>query len=335
MNSLKRIVKFASCLATALLVPTAMANAADFRLSLPVACDLGKNCFVQNYVDIIPGKDRGDFACGKATYDGHKGTDFRVLSTKDTRQSVKVLAAAPGVVRAVRDEITDALMAKQLDPKLKGRECGNGVVIDHGSGWQTQYCHLRRGTVSVAKGDRVIRGQAIAAIGYSGAAQFAHLHLSVRQNGKVVDPYSGAHVGMACNPNPIDGLWQQAAIEKLTYQRGQLIENGFSNAPVNSQVLENGAVVRPRADAPALVYFGRFINLEKGDVIRLSLTGPKGINLNNETKPLDRAKAQYVAYIGKKRRTKSWPTGLYKGTVHLVRNGNVVVSKVAEFALAD
>ena len=34
-----------------------------------------------------------------------------------------------------------------------GRNCGNGVTLDHGDGWQTQYCHMRRGSVAVKVAD--------------------------------------------------------------------------------------------------------------------------------------------------------------------------------------
>jgi hypothetical protein len=46
------------------------------------ACELGKICFVQNYVDVDPGPAALDFTCGSATYDGHKGIDIR-LSVQD------------------------------------------------------------------------------------------------------------------------------------------------------------------------------------------------------------------------------------------------------------
>ena len=36
---------------------------------------------------------------------------------------------------------------------------GNGVVIDHGGGWISQYSHLRSGSVRVHPGDRVSAGQ--------------------------------------------------------------------------------------------------------------------------------------------------------------------------------
>lgn len=315
----------------------APANAEDIRLSLPVACTVGETCFIQSYVDRIPGKETGDYACGQATYNGHKGTDFRVLSVAAARKKVSVLAAAPGRVLRVRDGIADKLMTNKNDTAVKGKECGNGLVIEHAEGWQTQYCHLLNGSVVVAKGDLVTRGARLGAVGYSGAAQFAHLHLSVRHNGNVVDPFlptpEAADCTMSAAPNKSAGLWDVTTSQSLIYQNGELIERGFAGAPVKSSVLERGTASRLTPTSAALVYYVRFINLHKGDVIRLTLNGPAGFKVNNQTKPLARTKAQYVAFVGKKRRAKAWPAGSYTGRVDLVRAGKAVKSATVQTEL--
>jgi murein DD-endopeptidase MepM/ murein hydrolase activator NlpD len=69
-----------------------------------------------------------------------------------------------------------------------GREAGYGLVleIDHGNGIETKFAHMSR--VMVRRGQRVKRGQEIAAVGNSGLSTGPHLHYEIHINGKVVDP---------------------------------------------------------------------------------------------------------------------------------------------------
>ena len=72
-------------------------------LSLPVDCEPGVDCWVFNYVDTDPGKDYADFACGRMSYDAHKGTDIAFAHTGRLNDRIAVRAAADGRVLGVRD----------------------------------------------------------------------------------------------------------------------------------------------------------------------------------------------------------------------------------------
>jgi murein DD-endopeptidase MepM/ murein hydrolase activator NlpD len=63
---------------------------------------------------------------------------------------------------------------------------GNVVIIAHGSGLTTVYAHCSR--LYVSNGQRVRRGQRIAAVGATGLAKGPHLHWEVYQNGRPVNP---------------------------------------------------------------------------------------------------------------------------------------------------
>ena len=58
---------------------------------------------------------------------------------------------------------------------------GNYVLIDHGSGEFTLYGHMREGSIKVKVQDQVRAGQAIGAIGNSGASGGVHLHWERRR----------------------------------------------------------------------------------------------------------------------------------------------------------
>jgi len=67
-------------------------------------------------------------------------------------------------------------------------ESGYGKVleIDHGNGIVTRYAHCSR--IDVRQGQRVTRGQRVAAVGSTGLSTGPHLHYEIHINGKVVDP---------------------------------------------------------------------------------------------------------------------------------------------------
>ena len=63
---------------------------------------------------------------------------------------------------------------------------GNAVIIDHGYGVRTHYGHSDK--LLVKRGERVERGQVIAALGNTGRSTGPHLHYSVEVKGKSVNP---------------------------------------------------------------------------------------------------------------------------------------------------
>ncbi len=317
-------------------------SAKGLELSLPIDCILGKDCFVQNYVDIDPASTVLTASCDRAGYDGHKGTDFRVLNTSE---SADVIAAAPGVVKGVRDEMPDRLVRSQEDRKqVGGRECGNGVVISHGNGWETQYCHLQLGSVSVEAGERVERGARLGRVGYSGFAAFPHVHLSVRKNGEMIDPFLGTAENArarleTCQSNGAGPLQYQDALRladvncQLADGTGKIFETGFADNPVKSIDVERADVKSPTVASPALVFFARLINIRKGDRIALRLVGPDGPLAETDGKPIEGQKAQWVAFAGRKLKQESWPAGNYVGTAMLIRDGEIIQQETSVLSL--
>ena len=68
--------------AAALALPAASGWAAP-SLSLPLACDIGTACIVQNYVDRDAGPGARDYRCGFLAYDGHNISASSIARSTD------------------------------------------------------------------------------------------------------------------------------------------------------------------------------------------------------------------------------------------------------------
>ena len=275
-------------------------------------------------MDMDTGPAQRDPLCAAATYDGHKGTDIRLRNFREMQSLGHVYAMADGVVTGLRTNMADRLMVtKQDQARIKGRECGNGLAIDYGringAKYTSQICHLARGSIKLRVGDRVKRGQQIGRIGLSGSTEFPHIHFSIRQNGRLIDPITGRFADQPCTAGDFSKtLFSPAALKPLLETGFQpLLEDGFANGRVNGKQILASQTEQPTGTSP-FVYFTKFINLKKGDLLKLSIEGPNGLISNAQTKPLDRNKASYTAFVGKRNPP---PTGNYLGRVSLIRDG--------------
>ncbi|WP_415921532.1 M23 family metallopeptidase [Tateyamaria sp. SN6-1] len=297
--------------------------AAEIVLQTPVDCTLGDDCFIQHYVDHDPGPDGSDFQCGPLANDGHSGTDFRVATLQDMLDGVDVVAAAAGVVTGTRDGMADKVYTSADAAALNGRSCGNGVSVDHGDGWTTQYCHLKRGSITRRTGAEVRPGDVLGQIGLSGQTAFPHVHVTVRKDGAVVDPFD-PDGQITCGAPSAHTLWDAP----LAYVPGAVMEVGFADSVPSFDAIQSGDAARGTLppDAPALVVFGYVLGGQPADRMRLTIEGPSGTIIDNAVS-LDRTQAELFRAVGKRLTTDGWPEGTYEGTVKLVRKGQVISTR--------
>lgn len=303
------------------------------RLDLPIACTPGRDCWPIQYFDHDAGPGSRDYACGTRSYDGHDGTDIGLRDGTRIAEGVAVLAAAAGTVRAVRDGMPD----RPFDPTDPGeaadKGCGNGVVVMHGGGWETQYCHLRRASVRVRPGQRVGAGEALGMVGMSGRSEFPHLEMILRRDGVAVDPFVGegrrdVACGTAAGGSGAGGtaagggMWTARAAGALAYSPVDIIAVGVTGSMPSAERAHAGelnAETLP-ADSSLLAAWVTVIGVQAGDRLRLSLSGPDGRPVAAGERPLSRTQIRYFMYVGERARA-AWPRGDYLARAELLRKG--------------
>ncbi|QEL21671.1 M23 family metallopeptidase [Bosea sp. F3-2] len=301
--------------------------------ALPVACELGRSCFIQNYVDADPTSSARDYQCGTLSYDGHNGTDFRLPTMAAQQAGVEVLAAAAGRVVRRRDGVADVSVRGNGAATVKGVECGNAVVIEHSDGWQTQYCHMARGSLRVEVGERVEARQAIGRIGLSGLTEYPHLHFIVRHRGEIADPFAHEAAPSSCGGGRM--LWEPALVPLLAYRPRWVLNAGFAAASVTLATLEAGdAEQQPGIDAPALVAYARGIGLKIGDVQSVVVSSPSGqVITRHEAQPLERNQAQTLIFTGLRKPATGWDRGTYRAKYTVSHDGGVVLERSFDIEL--
>ncbi len=132
-----------------------------------------------------------------------KGADFTEISTPAPKKlsdygiwGREVLAVGDGIVADMGDRFPEAAMSdpaafsdpgytQKLLRDLIGKigftnaVAGNYIVIDHGNGEFSVYCHLKEGSILVRKGDQVKKGKVIAQVGNTGNSSAPHLHFQM------------------------------------------------------------------------------------------------------------------------------------------------------------
>lgn len=294
------------------------------RLAIPIGCTLGQDCFIMHYVDRDESKQAVDFDCGRQTYDGHTGVDFAISDWQVMTKGIPVQAAAPGKVLRVRDGVADRLVSQPSDKEaVNNTECGNGLVIDHGGGWETQYCHLRRGSLIVKPGMQVQKGTVVGMVGASGLASFPHVHLTVRYRNQIIDPFVGVNASAGCTVKR-QPLWEST----IDYVPTGLIRAGFATKPPSQTELWQGKFSSHQFSqkSEALIFWVQAYGVQQGDLERFKLIAPNSQTVIEKENLLKQPYRSWVSYVGKRNSRPPLLTGQWRGQYQLLRGKRLVIN---------
>jgi murein DD-endopeptidase MepM/ murein hydrolase activator NlpD len=295
-------------------------NDGPFKLSLPIDCEIGQDCYILSFVNAGTETEPRDYTCGSMTYDQHRGTDFRLIDYVQMEEGVQVLAAAAGTVTRIRDGMPDANFKLFGRAAVTKRGRGNFVAIDHGNGYVTSYAHMRRGSITVKPGDEVIRGQVLGTVGMSGLTEFPHVHFEVMQDALFIDPFTSAARNEGCG---IEGtpLWREDVASLLTYPRTLVMRTGFADQILNRAAVEYALFnTNPiPATSSALVFHVYIAGIQSGDGFIAEITDPAGNRFVRSGRRFEDFSMSKLLAIGKQDMTEPLMPGTYSGTFQYFR----------------
>lgn len=307
---------------------------AALELGLPLECRPGEDCWVVRLVDHDPGPGFADYRCGMLGTNGHEGTDFAIRDPQRMAEGVPVVASAAGTVRGVRDGEQDQPPEGKLAVDFGERNCGNGVAVDHGDGWSTQYCHMRRGSVAVRTGEQVKAGDRLGLVGMSGEANFPHVHLAVRRGREDIDPFTGSGQEQACGGEGTP-LWRPDLRAALAYQPVAIASVGLADRALRHEEIVSGtADDRPLTSrSPGMVGYVLAYNVMKGDRLAIRITGPDGRTVADPSFTAEQDAPRASRNAGKRAPEGGWPAGAYTVEAVVERGGERwSASRVVEVA---
>ena len=128
--------------------------------------------------------DGGVFAWPAPSYtkitDDYGNRIHPILGVQQFHNGVDMAAPGGSAILAAYD---GEVVAASYSPTM-----GNYVMINHGDDLYTIYMHASK--LYVSQGQKVVRGEKIAAVGSTGRSTGNHLHFSVRKNGSYVSPWN-------------------------------------------------------------------------------------------------------------------------------------------------
>lgn len=250
-----------------------------------------------------------DFRCGPNTYNGHKGTDFALQDLKAMDEGVSVFAVTDGRVRGIRDGMEDVSVRETGKRAVKGKECGNGVVIETDM-YEFQYCHLKKGSILVGKGQQVTTGQVIGEIGLSGNTEYPHLHFSMRKKignkMREFDPFYSLGEGCGMRPEPI---WEDPEPIMRAATTGAVYNYGLSYHAIKPKEARSGKYrnLEYKAKPDLIVGWVDIFSPDKGDKVIVKIRANKIKEFAQKTHEFKRYQARYFLYTGAKMKGETLP----------------------------
>lgn len=290
---------------------------------MPVNCTMNKDCWITQYPDEDPTSRWHDYTGGRRTSNKHTGTDIALSTIKAMNDGVSVVAAMDGTVVGIRDGMADINVKNTDLESVDGVECGNRVAINHGDGWLTDYCHLKKGSLTVKKGDKVTANQKIGEVGLSGFTEMPHLHFQAMHYKDVIDPFTAEPLLYPATPLKKDfkTLWSKPALKAFKYYPVLIYNIGISDTQPDSDKIKGGEFsksVKINTETPFIYLWSDNLAVEKDDIIKFVIKDPSAKTLMNRQFFVDKSNVRRFVFA-RLSNTQPLEPGTYTAEVKVTR----------------
>lgn len=305
----------------------------EFKIALPVDCELGTECFIFMYPDQAPGKEAQDFRCGRMSNDGLGGTSFALKDEQKIQAGIPVLAVADGEILRMKDGMPD--IANHDDSKVAGEECGNAVIIKHADNWQSQYCHLRNGSIKVKAGDQVKQGEQIAFAGESGRASFPQAYFEIRKDGHLIDPFKGYAIETGCTPIGREFNTRPLWKDPLEYKGTGLVSTGVTDHNPEFNETWSGKLSNLKASKndDALIFWAQSYGVLAGDIEEVKIYRPDGSLFTSHSIKREKPYRNAMIIAGRRNSNPPFMNGQWKAIYTLEREHKKLTEKTTSFTV--
>lgn len=242
-------------------------------LSWPMTCSKMEDCYIGGYPDHLAGHMRSDYRGGGLVGENEtRATHICMMPAREQTNGALVLAAAPGKVTRIDIEAPN------------GDRCAPSVTVDHGYGWTSRYCGLKKTDIRVRPEEVLARSAVLGSLPQKKKLTPSCLRFALFKEKRYFDPFGGNYL-TAPNADP---LWADSVQKQHDYRPVMLTASGFTETEPK---IWNDWPKDPSATWENLVFWGRLIGAKNGDKLTMRFSDPAGKYIVEEVRALHKTDA--------------------------------------------
>lgn len=192
---------------------------------------------------------------------------------------------------------------------------------------------MLKDSITIKENQEVKKGQVLGFVGLSGKTEFPHLHITVKRNNIVLDPFLGTEPSINYNCNNSSqtdkaSLWDDATYAKLKYIDTAIL-NFYTTTKIPTKFLARTGQYRESTidkNSKNIILWADIMGVQKGDNILFEIVDTNGNNVFKSIQEVPKKYVLYFIYAGERLNKNKFSKGEYTSKLTLTRDNKVVTS---------